>query len=306
MSEPKDDKTVIADPGNFQHLTSSKERKQACLVQYSGNALGKRYVLEGDEVSIGRSPNADIYIGESSVSRTHARFTLVGDRVEIEDLGSANGTYINDEKIDSGTLLKDGDILRLGTILLKFFDSENLDGIIQDKIYRMATIDAGTQIFNKQYLQDALATEFKFSQAYSRNLSIIYYDLDHFKKVNDTFGHNAGDMILKDSSLIVKNTIRKDDIQARFGGEEFIIILPNTDAQTAYDLAERIRSSVEKHIFYIEVEEGGTKKVVEHTQTISIGVAQLTSSMKTPEDLLEAADKKLYTSKQTGRNRVTM
>jgi diguanylate cyclase (GGDEF)-like protein len=302
----KDDKTVIAEAGYFSILTGSKDRKQACLVQYSGTGLGKRYILEKEEVLVGRSPDADIYIGDSSVSRSHARFNLSGDYVAIKDLGSANGTFLNDQRVLASTNLKDGDIVRLGTILLKFFDSGNIDGIIQDKIYRMATVDAGTQVFNKQYLQDALATEFKFSKIYGRDLSIIYYDLDHFKIVNDTFGHNAGDMILKDSSLIVKNTIRKDDIQARFGGEEFIIILPNTDAKIAFDLADRIRQSVARHVFKIEVDTGGHKKIVEHCQTISVGVAQLTPSMKTPEELLETADKKLYTSKQTGRNRVTV
>src|SRR5690606_28727625 len=126
-----------------------------------------------------------------------------------------------------------------------------LDGFVQDKIYRMATIDAGTQVFNKQYLLDSLNNEFAISQATGRPLSIIYYDLDFFKKVNDTYGHNAGDQVLRESTLIVKNIIRKDEILGRFGGEEFIIILPNSASQAAFELGERIRKACETHIFHL-------------------------------------------------------
>jgi diguanylate cyclase (GGDEF)-like protein len=152
---------------------------------------------------------------------------------------------------------------------------------------------------------DALESEFKFSKTYERELSIIYYDLDFFKKVNDTFGHNAGDFILKESAALVKAAVRKDDILGRYGGEEFVIILPRTDGRTAADLAERIRQKHEQHQFPLEYEDGGQKKRIAHRQTISMGVAQLKPSIPTAKDFLEAADKKLYSSKHTGRNKVT-
>ena len=162
----------------------------------------------------------------------------------------------------------------------------------------MATIDGGTQTFNKQYLLESLDSEFQFSKTYGRPLSVIYFDLDHFKKVNDTYGHNAGDFILSELSKLVKSIVRKDDIFCRFGGEEFVILLPNTDARTAYDSAERIRKTVEENIFNTE---GHSLK-----QTVSLGVSQLQPSMNTPKDFLEDADKKLYQSKQNGRNQVTI
>ena len=183
-------------------------------------------------------------------------------------------------------------------MLFKYFAQGNVENVFHDKIYRMATIDGGTQTFNKQYLLESLDSEFKFSKSYGRPLSVIYFDLDHFKKVNDTYGHNAGDFILSELSTLVKSIVRKDDIFCRFGGEEFVILLPNTDARTAYDSAERIRNAVESHVFNTE---GHSLK-----QTVSLGVSQLQASMNTPKDFLEDADKKLYQSKQNGRNQVTI
>lgn len=300
-----DDKTIIAESPNLTILQGPK-RKNACLVQYSGAKLGKRYPLTETSNVVGRSPTVQVIINEASVSRQHARFILIGDNVAVEDMGSSNGTFVNDVRAEAQVTLKDGDIVRLGTVLLKFFAHDNVDSIMHDKIYRMATIDAGTQIFNKQYLLDALDSEFKFSKAYDRELSIIYYDLDHFKPVNDTYGHNAGDYVLRESAALVKAAVRKDDILGRYGGEEFVIILPNTDARTAADLAERIRQKHEAHPFLIDFEQSGQKRRVQHRQTISMGVQQLKPNISTPKELLEAADQKLYNSKQTGRNKVTV
>ena len=302
-----EDKTVIADIGSMDYQPVQKKDTEPCLVQYNGTALGKRYVLSGESLKVGRSVDADVTIGESSVSRIHARISHVGDQITLEDTGSANGTFINDEKVVGSMPLKDQDMVRLGGVILKFFSSGNMDGYVQDKIYRMATIDAGTDIFNKQYLLDALESEFQASKSSGRNLSIIYYDLDHFKKVNDTYGHNAGDQVLREGSDLVKGLVRKDDILGRFGGEEFVIILPNTDARTAYDLAERIRKSMEAYTFQLDVTSpDGQKQVVAHKQTFSVGVSQLSPDMSAAKELMESADKKLYTSKQSGRNRVTI
>ena len=300
-----DDKTIIVDQAPYP-IGGGGKRKNACLVQYSGAKLGRRYPLTEAQTVVGRSPNVEIAIDDNSVSRQHARFTQQGEQVAVEDLVSRNGTYLNDTRIAKSTLLKDGDIIRLGTVLLKFFAHDNVDNIIHDKIYKLATIDDGTQIFNKQYLLDALEGEFKFSRSYGRELALIYYDLDHFKAVNDTYGHNAGDVVLRESAQLVKTAVRKDDTLGRFGGEEFVIILPNTESQTAAELAERIRQRHEGFVFNLEVDKDGAKRRVAHRQTISMGIASLKPEMQTIKDLLGAADAKLYRSKQTGRNRVTV
>lgn len=300
-----EDKTVIADLRTLNRALASPQKAVACLVQYSGEQLGKRYTLVEPEVKVGRSAEAQITLAEASVSRLHACITQKDGVISLADLGSANGTFVNDQKVTTAVVLRDQDMVRLGAVHLKFFSSDNVDGYVQDKIYRMATTDAGTKIFNKMYLLESLEAELRQSLASGRPLSLIYYDLDHFKKVNDTFGHNAGDRVLYDSAQLVKAVLRKDDILGRFGGEEFIIILPNTDQKTAVELAERVRKACENHVFPLELVSEGLKKSVAHRQTFSLGIAQALPTMKTPKDLLEAADKKLYASKQNGRNRVT-
>lgn len=301
-----DDKTIIADAASLSFLKQGSKKKDPCLVQYNGSKLGKRYPLMDTVSIVGRTQDVQVFISEASVSRQHGQFIKNGDIVFFEDLKSSNGSFVNDIKTEGQVKLKDGDIIRLGTVLLKFFAHDNVDSIMHDKIYQMATIDAGTQIFNKQYLFDTLESELRYSKTYGKDLSIIYYDLDKFKPVNDTYGHNAGDYILKESAKVVKEAIRKDDTLGRFGGEEFIIILPSTDIKMAADLAERIRLTHEHYEFMIEYNEGGELKKVSHRQTISMGVSQLTNEMSEVKQLLEDADKKLYHSKNNGRNQVTV
>ncbi len=295
-SNPKNITTRITDGA---HMTQklAPARSRACLIQYSGEALGKRFLLDAPEICVGRTPSNGIVVPDDSVSREHARIFSSGDAVEIEDLGSSNGTFIYDERVRSRVELRDGDMLRLGTVLFKFFARDNLEFVFHDKIYRMATIDAGTQLFNKKYLLETLDSEFRFCRIYGRPLSLIYYDLDFFKKVNDTHGHSCGDYILRESASVVKSCVRGEDILARFGGEEFIAVLPNADIKTATELAERFRASMEVYPFGYE---GKTIK-----QTISAGVSSLKPKFKTYEDLLNDADRKLYQSKNSGRNRVT-
>lgn len=292
-----DDKTIIADENTLNMLKAPK-KVGACLVQYSGTNMGKRYVLSKDTMVVGRSPETDIVINEQSVSRQHAKCVSAGEIIEVEDLGSSNGTFINDERINSKKKINDGDMIRFGTVLLKFFSHNNLENLVQDNIYRMAFIDAGTDTFNKKHLKETLDQEFQYAKSSARDLSIIYFDLDFFKKVNDTYGHSAGDYVLKNTAVAVKQVLRKDDVFCRFGGEEFVVLLPNTNAKSAYELAERIRKSIENYPFSYE---GAAIK-----QTVSLGVSQLNSTILDPEQLLADADRKLYNSKQSGRNQVTI
>ena len=304
MSE---DKTIIASFEQISALKSPKRNRPSCLVQYNGEHLGKRFSVDKNINIAGRSPQAAIFIDEPSVSRRHAKiFSGMDETVTIEDLGSSNGTYVNDNKIKEKTVINNGDMVRFGAILLKFFSSSDIDNIVHDKIYQMVTIDPGTGVFNKRYLQDTIKSEFKLAKSYHQDLSVIYYDLDFFKKVNDNLGHEAGDQVLKVSAQIVKSQLRKQDKLCRFGGEEFIIILPATTEQIATKLAERIRISVQNYVFAIEQKaQDGSKKNIKHKQTISLGVAGVTSQMSSPAALLELADSRLYKSKHTGRNRVT-
>ncbi|MDE3270080.1 MAG: GGDEF domain-containing protein [Pseudomonadota bacterium] len=300
------DKTIIADDIEFTVYADQDRREKkriASLIQYSGVRVGRCYKIDLNEAQYvaGRSPDADIRIDEQSVSRKHVQFKNSDSGTLVVDLGSANGTFVNDKRITSPTTINDGNILRLGTVLLKFFSHNNLDGIIQDKIYRMATIDSGTQIFNKKYLLDTLASEFTQHRNRGQPLSLIYFDLDHFKRTNDNFGHNNGDVVLRDTAKIVSSVIRKDDTFGRFGGEEFVIILPNTTIATCREMAERIRRAIATHVYNLNLND----RTVEHRQTVSLGIQQLDSTVVTAESFLEKADQNLYASKSSGRNRVT-
>lgn len=283
--------------GTKLQVRRTPTRSRACLIQYSGDTLGRRYLLDAPEITVGRSSVNGIVIQDDSVSRQHARLVSRDHTVAVEDLGSSNGTFIHEEPVLSRTMLKDGDILRLGNILLKFFAHDNVENVFHDNIYRLATIDAGTELFNKKYLLETLESEFRFCRVYNRPLSVIYYDLDFFKKVNDAHGHSCGDFILRECAQLAKACIRAEDILARYGGEEFVAILPNTDVVAAAELAERIRSGIEQHDFVFE---GKSLK-----QTVSLGVSENHDRFKSATDLLDDADRKLYVSKNSGRNRVT-
>ncbi len=269
---------------------------RACLIQYSGATLGRRHVLDAPVITVGRSSHNAIVIHDDSVSREHARLILRDGDVAVEDLGSSNGTFIFEQPVLSCTPLNNGDMLRLGNVLFKYLAQDNIENVFHDTIYRMATIDAGTQVFNKKYLLETLDAEFRFCRVFGRPLSLIYYDLDFFKRVNDTHGHSCGDYVLRESAQIAKSCVRAEDILARYGGEEFVVVLPNTDGGTAADLAERLRKAVADHEF---IYEGQRLR-----QTISLGVAACHPEFAAACELLEDADRKLYQAKNAGRNRV--
>lgn len=294
------EKTIIADAGNLTIFNSPK-RNRASLTRLHGDVF-KRHPLDPVDSTIGRATDCTVVIHEPSVSRKHARIVINGEVAEVEDLGSSNGTFVNDQKVNTKLPLKHRDHVRFGNVLMRFNAYEDLETICEDEGWSRSVVDAGTQIFNKRYLVDNLEAEIKFSRAAARSLALIYFDLDHFKAVNDTMGHNAGDMILRETANVVKNVIRKDDIFGRFGGEEFVVILPNTTGKKATELAERIRSAVESHPFLVTTDSGQQKQ---HRQTVSLGVAELTPDIATGASFLEVADQRLYQSKQTGRNKVT-
>ncbi len=294
------EKTIIADAGKLTIFNSPK-RNRASLTRLHGDVF-KRHPLDPSDSTIGRATDCTVVIHEPSVSRKHARITINGESAEVEDLGSSNGTFINDQKVTVKMSLKHRDHVRFGNVLMRFNAYEDLETVCEDEGWSRSVVDAGTQIFNKRYLVDNLEAEVKFSKASGRSMAIIYFDLDHFKTVNDTLGHNAGDLILKETANVVKNVIRKDDIFGRFGGEEFVVILPNTPGKKAIELAERIRTAVASYPFLVNTESGQQKT---HRQTVSLGVAELTADIASGTAFLELADQRLYHSKQTGRNKVT-
>ena len=258
-----------------------------------GPELGRKYNLESPSITLGRSNKCDIQIDQESVSRAHSKIANASRSVRIRDLGSTNGTYVNDELVEERTLV-DGDFIKIGRTIFKFLSGGNIERAYHEEIYRLTTVDGLTQIFNKRYFSEALAREIARASRYRRELSLVMFDLDHFKDVNDTHGHLAGDAVLKTLSLTVKAKIRTEDIFARYGGEEFAIILPEIDGHNAHQFAEKVRRIVENTEFHFEA----TKIPV----TISMGVATLDPEEPTAAAFIRRADERLYEAKSAGRN----
>ena len=267
--------------------------KEACLVVIYGPDLGRKYSLDIPSLTLGRSNKSDIQIDQESVSRAHSKIINAGRSVRIRDLGSTNGTYVNDELVEERTLV-DGDFIKIGRTIFKFLSGGNIERAYHEEIYRLTTIDGLTQIFNKRYFAEALDREIARASRYRRELSLVMFDLDHFKEVNDTHGHLAGDAVLKTLAHTIKTRIRTEDIFARYGGEEFAIILPEIDGHNAHTFAEKIRRVVENTEFRFE----DAKIPV----TISIGVATLDLEEPAAATLIKHADERLYEAKSAGRN----
>jgi two-component system, cell cycle response regulator len=303
MIEPP---TIVIDQNEVSLFRSLGGVSKPCLVLYSGPDAGQRFDLDSGPQFIGRLPEAQVRIEGPGISRQHAELLVGAATVLLRDLGSANGTLVNEARIDEPVTLKDGDLIRVSNVVLRFHAQNSLDLLLHDRIYRMATIDSGTGAFNRKFLNDALRQEFARSRVNGRPLSVIAYDLDHFKSVNDTYGHAAGDLVLRVTATIARAELRDSDALARTGGEEFAVLLQDTDVAGAIEVAERIRAAMEA--YPIELHDPEAKlstRTVEHRQTISLGVAGLEPEMRTEQDLLEAADRALYASKRAGRNRVS-
>jgi len=164
-------------------------------------------------------------------------------------------------------------------------------------VKNMATYDTLTGLYNRRYFEERLGVEAEKSFYSGVPLSLVMVDIDHFKKVNDTFGHTEGDQILCKISSLLKNSVRRKDTVARYGGEEFILILPEAGLEQSFVIAERIRQSVEKTLFEVER--------AQVNLTLSMGISNFPSHrVKSKEELIKMADQALYDAKRGGRNRV--
>ena len=257
--------------------------------------LGKRFVLDRNPLRVGRGADNHIVLEGDSVSRRHAHFERRTTAWYVVDDGSTNGTYLNEEQIPREALLNNSDRIKVGPTILKFLSGADAEAKYHEEIYRMTIIDGLTQIHNKRYLYEALEREVIRARRHARDLSVLMFDIDYFKRINDQYGHLAGDYVLRELARVVQDRIRRDEVFARYGGEEFAIVLPETPLEGAGALAENLRQRVAEHNFVFQSERIPV--------TISVGCALLTDD-KTATDLIQRADEKLYEAKRSGRNRV--
>jgi diguanylate cyclase (GGDEF)-like protein len=260
----------------------------------TGPDLGRRFELGEEMVTVGRGADNSIVLDIDSVSRRHCQVVAAqGERI-LHDLGSTNGTYVNDHPIDKHTL-RNGDLVKVGSTIFKFLSGSNIESEYHEEIYRMTIIDGLTEIYNKRSMLEFLEREAARCRRYARPLALVMFDIDHFKKINDTHGHLTGDYVLKELAKAVKGRIRREEHFARYGGEEFAITLPETDKKAATQFAEAIRGLVEKHHFEFEGHP--------ISATISLGVGMLSDELTDVQQLIKVADENLYAAKRGGRNR---
>jgi len=290
-------KTYVIETEKFLKKLSEMAGGAPCLVLIEGRPLGKKFPIVKPKVSVGRGVKADLSIDDKSVSLLHAEMAFQGEDVVIVDLNSTNGTFVNDKKIKTATLLREGDLIRIGTTIFKFLSTENIEHLYHEKMRSLATIDSLTQVYNKKYIIDFLNSEFGRCRTLKLPLSLIIFDIDHFKQLNDKYGHLAGDYVLKRICAVLKDKVlRAEDVFGRYGGEEFIIVLPETVLQKGCEIAERLRLTVEKCAYEHERHK--------FSVTISLGVSEMTLMMPNAEALLREADQALYKAKRLGRNQV--
>ncbi len=279
--------------------TPPKERTgDACLVLIypPGPEMGKRWTLSEREIILGRGSDCDVQIDRDSVSRRHARVFESGGEWHVEDLGSTNGSYINDRPIRRAPL-GDNDFLKIGSAIFKFLSGTGVETSYYEEIYKMTIIDGLTGAHNKRYFMEFLEREIARCARHTRPLSLLMFDIDHFKAINDTHGHLTGDHVLKEMAARLLERVRKDELLARYGGEEFAAVLPETDHDGAMKFGEQIRSIVASKPFEYE---GDVLNI-----TISVGVATTSGSEPLePFEFIKIADENLYRAKNEGRNRV--
>jgi diguanylate cyclase (GGDEF)-like protein len=296
MPEDWEDDTKISSTDDADR-PKAQDRDRAYLIVLAGASVGEMYKITAEKTVIGRGQQADIQVVDEGISRRHAEIVHEDNEIVIHDLKSTNGTYCNGERIERH-VLHDGDKIQVGsTTILKFTFHDSLDETFQRQMYESALRDGLTKIYNKKYFFDRLESEFAYAIRHHSQLTLVMFDIDHFKRVNDTHGHLAGDFALAQVARVVSDAIRQEDVFARYGGEEFAIICRGIDLHGAVAFGERVRKEIEAQAI---VYNGVTIKL-----TVSVGVAAVPDAgMKAPDEIIGAADDALYQAKRQGRNRV--
>ena len=270
--------------------------RQACLTALTGSATGTVFKIPRGLAMVGRSQEAEVRLIDDGVSRQHARLVQEGVEVWLEDLDSRNGTFVNSDRITSRVRLGDGDKVQVGrSTVLRFAYHDALDDEFHENLLSNALRDPLTGLFNKRYLMDRLDSELKFARRHDTALSLLMLDIDHFKLLNDTHGHLAGDAVLANLAGVLTAAVRNEDVVARFGGEEIAVVLRAIAIEAAHQLGDRLRRQIEQSV---TSHHGEALRA-----TTSVGVAGFPEErFETVDAVVDAADKALYRAKHAGRN----
>ncbi|HMN69305.1 MAG TPA: diguanylate cyclase [Bdellovibrionales bacterium] len=297
------DKTSVLQSDTFKLRLAQAGQAPPSLVLLVGpaNSVGRQWPIEDTDRIIGRAPSAHIFVDDKSVSKFHSKLVMAGGDVSVIDLESTNKTVVNGRQIQSLVphKLQNNDQIKVGNIIFKFLERGSIETVASAQTFDRGQTDALTGIANRGALQAKAPELFKRSELLGITFTALLFDIDRFKGINDTYGHPAGDYVLKEISKVVRDKlIRGNDFFARAGGEEFALLLLGSPPKQAEEIGERIRATIEAHEFETE-----GKKI---NVTISIGIAFKASSDEGWETIYERADKALYHSKNSGRNRVSV
>jgi diguanylate cyclase (GGDEF)-like protein len=266
-------------------------------MRLDGDESGEVLSLPKDVITVGRSARTSVHLADTDVSRTHARIVFEFGTYFIEDLGSHNGTFLAGRRV-SRAQIRDGDLVQFGQkVAFRFVMMDQTQERVMRRLYESSMRDPLTGADNRRALDSRLIGELAFAQRHQRPLSLILFDIDFFKNVNDVYGHPAGDEVLQFVSRTIRSQLRLEDVFARYGGEEFAVVLRDTAIAEAAVVAERIRESICR----APALAGGRTLSV----TISGGCSSLSCcSAALAEKLIGMADRRLYRAKHTGRNRI--
>jgi diguanylate cyclase (GGDEF)-like protein len=301
MSDPFEeticDRKVIAPADGSQ-----KAEHSIMLTVIGGNEIdfGKHFVLEKKQTVLGRSKSVDIPIVDGKISKVHCEITVIRsgrgiEQISIKDLDSTNGIYVNGELVSQDTL-KAGDKIQVGDTVLQLSYSDEIEKEYHAKLFDFAARDALTGLYNKRFIVNELENYCRIARRSGRSFSIIMIDIDDFKQINDRFGHLSGDEFLKNLAQLFRSSLRDQDVAGRVGGEEFLIVLPETAIEGAFQLAVRIRKLVEDFVLHYQDHEIQT--------TISAGVCQFENKIKDVKEFLDLADRAMYEAKKSEKNKV--
>ena len=295
-SDPRDTLETIVQ-SQVPPAMRTSEPGIAYLVVIYGNELGRRIPLGAADIECGRVMQTDIPLEDDAVSRKHARFAWTGSSYIVRDLGSTNGTFVNDINVRERTLV-DGDQIKIGQTIFKFIFGGNVELAYHEEIYKLMTFDGLTQTHNKRSFDTTLEREVSRGVRYKRPLALVMFDIDYFKRINDEMGHLAGDAVLRQLAALIAANVRREDMLARVGGEEFALLVPEISVADAASMAEKLRVLVEHTPFRFE------EKQIELTTSFGVAALPIDGAPMTPTELYQAADEQLYRAKNGGRNRV--
>ncbi len=291
---PRSQTLVVSTP------QKSSSRTRAVLTTATGTQTGRVFLVPTNEiVTLGRGETCTIRFDDPSISGMHGRIVQLGNEYMFADNKSTNGSYVNDIRIEQPTRLNDGDRIRLGpTCQLRFnlVDEDEEAGL--KRMYEAAVYDGLTRVYNRKHLEERLDSEIQFALRHGTELSVIILDVDFFKKVNDTYGHLAGDAVLKSTAQILAKGLRTEDLLARYGGEEFVIVTRGIPGANAAMLADRLRRGIEVTVVPFEQHQ------IRVTASAGIASVRCCGAKVDKPTLLGLADQRLYQAKQSGRNRV--